>query len=353
MVRWSRKKIIALVLVLLMLPVAGVFTVNFVFNSIPVTLEIKLVDEKGNLVQGSVAIYEITPDGARKIWAGSGPGMVTAVISVPMKEVGVAEIEGKVVKVYKSINLDIVAGNKELRKVGIVSVVIDPTFSGSATYKSVTIVMRDAPSVEQTPPTGVWYTWQYTTVLSFATWDSINASYSYPAGAKIVIEKVSRPYGSSTWGYAGDGEVTLDRGIESPWLSGRYNYILKFEIKYYYAIYEVEGLYTECMGPVDTSTDPINYTRSTSSWNGQLPSGGSYYLTPAGDTTHIPVTKGSTYSFYVAVTFSYPRVVSAVLGVTKKDVPQVYLHITSSASHGGYVKTVSSDGFLTSYSNWV
>ncbi|RZN61799.1 MAG: hypothetical protein EF810_04175, partial [Candidatus Methanodesulfokora washburnensis] len=118
MVRWSRKKIIALVLVLLMLPVVGVFTVNFVFNSIPVTLEIKLVDEKGNLVQGSVVIYEITPDGARKIWAGSGPGMVTAVISVPMKEVGVAEIEGKIVKVYKSINLDIVAGNKELRKVG-------------------------------------------------------------------------------------------------------------------------------------------------------------------------------------------------------------------------------------------
>mgnify|MGYP001773009418 CR=1 FL=1 len=352
--RWSRRKYIALVLILLILPIAGVLTVNFVSGNVLATLEIKLVDEKGNPMQGSVAIYEVTPNGVRRIWSGSGFGTVMALVAVPSQEVGVAEIDGKVVKVYKAVNLDIVAGNKEKRKVGAVGVVIDPTFSGFVTHKSVTLVMRDAPSVEQEPPTGIWYQWEYTTVLSFATWDSIYAAYYYPVGAKIDIEKKSRPYGATTWAYAGTGTVTLDRGLSSGYdFYGRYNYNLKFEIEYYYYIYEIEGLYIECVGPVDTSTDPRAFTESSSSWSGQPPSGDSYYITPAGRTTAIPVTSGSDYAFSVTVSFSYPYSISVSLSLAKESSPTAYLYITSPASHGGYVKTVGIKGFQISYSNWV
>ena len=352
---WSGKKYIALVLILLILPVAGVFTVSSVTGHIFASLEIKLVDEKGNPMQGSVAIYEITPNGARKIWSGSGFGTVTALIMVPREVVGVAEVNGKAVEICRSINLDIIAGNKEKRKVGMVGVTIDPTFSSPLAHESVTLVMRDAPSIEQEPPTGIWYTWEYTTVLSFATWDDISAAYYYPVGAKIDIEKKSRPYGSSTWGYAGTGTVTLDSGVGSGYYrSGRYNYNLNFEIEYYCYIYEIEGLYTEVVGPVDTSTDPRSFTESSSSWNGQLPSGDSYYITPAGKIRDIPVTGGYDYAFTVTVSFSYPPPgISVSLSLTKESVPAASLYITSPASHGGYVKTVGLKGFQISYSNWV
>jgi len=354
--QWLGKKYIALVLILLILPVAGVFTVSSVTGHIFASLEIKLVDEKGNPMQGSVAIYEITPNGARKIWSGSGFGTVTALIMVPREVVGVAEVNGKAVEICRSVNLDIIAGNKEKRKVGAIGVTIDPTFSSPLAHESVTLVMRDAPSIEQEPPTGIWYAWEYTTVLSFATWDDISAKFDYPVGAKINIEKKSRPYGSSTWGYAGTGTVTLDRRAFYEYYAfyGRYNYSLKFEIEYYYSIYEIEGLYTEVVGPVDTSTDPRGFKVSSSSWNGQLPSGDSYYITPAGGTTGIPVTGSYSFAFYVTITFSAPTgAVNVVLGLTKQKDPSAYLYITSSANHGGYVKTVGLKGFQISYSNWV
>ncbi|MGC9103486.1 MAG: hypothetical protein ACP5JF_01670 [Candidatus Methanodesulfokora sp.] len=134
---------------------------------------------------------------------------------------------------------------------------------------------------------------------------------------------------------------------------GRYSYSLKFEIEYYYSIYEIEGLYAEVVGPVDTSTDPRGFKVSSSSWNGQLSSGDSYYITPAGGTRGIPVTGSYSFAFYVTVAFSHPRVMSVVLGLAKQTDPSAYLYIKSSANHGGYVKTVGLKGFQISYSNWV
>lgn len=322
-----------------------------------VNMNVKLVDEKGRAISGKVLVYELTEKGPEKIYESYGYGITGFSVVVPRKIVSISDVNGKETKIYKSVNLQIVACNKDSRRMGVVTISIDPTKEPHpSAYKDVRITLTKVPEIKSEPEEGSWSKHTLTPVLMFAVWDGIQAKCDYPVGAKIKVESKFRPWGSMSWASSGSTEVTLDRGANSPYLSDRDQYTIKFDLKYIYAIVEIDmddySFYYETVYALDTNYDPQSYTRSKSSWNGNLPSGGQYYLTPAGDTTTIPVTSGSEYAFSVSVGFSYPYGVSVLLGVSKVSIPRATLKITSTGS-SRYVKTVGFNGFLESYSNWV
>ncbi len=344
--------LIGLLLVLVIVgSIVGIAIDTYLKDKFIQQITVHVVDEKGRPISANVLINELTENGPRRIWKGSGVGIVSANLLLPKREITTLEVEGKRMKVYRSINLEVVAYTKG--KMGVAIFSVDPA---EAKPKTVKIVLRDIPKVESEPTPGVWTTYKMTPVLKFATWDDIFIKYCYPIGAKIKVESKARPYGSPTW-TSGYTEVTLDDGLSSPYLTGRYNYTAYFKIKYVYAITELEmgdeKIYYERVYAVDTNSDPIQDYRDYVSWDGHLPTDyDDYRLTYAGNTRAIPITGGHDYTFSVSVTFSYPTGISVSLGVGKIPSPVATLSITSTRS-SGWVKTVGFDGFLESYSNWI
>jgi hypothetical protein len=354
---WNKKKLGVLLAFLIGTAAVVAGVIKFVPDDrLVVNINAQIVDEKGEAISGKVVVFELTENGPKKIYEGYAHGTATFSVAVKRELVTMYVENGKEMRIYKPVNLQIAVANKELKKLGVVNLAVDPTNEPHpVTLKSVKIVMRSVSEVKSEPVEGSWSTYKLTPVLSFAVWDDIQARYSYPVGSKLKIESKFRPWGSTTWVSNGYTEVELDRGVSSPYLNGEKNYTIHFNLKYKYAITEIEmddySFFYENIYAVDTNYDPQYYTRTSTGWDGHLPSG-EYYITPAGDTTAIPITGGSNYAFTVSVGFSYPYGVSASLGVTKVPAPQATLVVTSTGS-SGYVKTVGSDGFLKSYSNWL
>ena len=347
------KRVRLLVGVLFVLAIVGVVGVTmdiYLKDKFIQGVTVQIIDEKGYPVSAKILINELTENGPKQLWKGSGVGIASVNLVLPKKEITTLEVGDKRVKVYKSINLEVVAYTKG--KIGIAIFSVDPA---EAKPKNVKIVLRDVPKIKSEPTPGVWTKYEYTPVLKFATWDDIFAKYSYPRGAKIKIESKARPYGSPTW-LSGYTEVTLDDSLSSPYLTGENIYTVYFKIKYVYAITELdmsdEKIYYEKVYAVDTSSDPIEDYRDRTGWNGHLPTDyDDYRLTYARNTRDIPITGGYDYTFSVSVGFSYPAGITVSLGVTKIPSPTATLSITSTR-HSGWVKTVGFDGFLESYSNW-
>jgi len=344
-----------LVVALIALVVLGVVTsiaVNVYFKDKLVQgITVQMEDEGGKPISANLIINELTDEGPKKIWSGSGPGIVATSLILPKEEVNTFEINGEKIRVYRSINLEVIAYTEG--KMGVAIFSVDPA---RPEHKSVKIVLRDVPKTKSEPTPGVWTTYEFTPVLKFATWDDIFAKYGYPRGAKIRIESKTRPYGSPTW-VSGYTEVTLDSGLFSPYLSGKNKYTVYFQIKYVYAITELEmgeeKIYYERVYAVDTNTDPVAGYRDYVSWHGNLPANyDEYYITPAGDTREIAITGGHDYAFSVSVGFSYPAGITVALGVTKVPSPPATLSVTSTRSDG-WVKTAGFNGFIESYSHWI
>ncbi len=208
-----------LVVALIALVVLGVVTsiaVNVYFKDKLVQgITVQMEDEGGKPISANLIINELTDEGPKKIWSGSGPGIVATSLILPKEKVNTFEINGEKIRVYRSINLEVIAYTEG--KMGVAIFSVDPA---RPEHKSVKIVLRDVPKTKSEPTPGVWTTYEFTPVLKFATWDDIFAKYGYPRGAKIRIESKARPYGSPTW-VSGYTEVTLDSGLFSPYLSGK------------------------------------------------------------------------------------------------------------------------------------
>lgn len=339
-------------------------------------------NERGNPMMGVIIdVYMLTDKG--KIFLGktltNEDGRGSIYISIPRKYVGDDKITKK--PIYASVNLKAYAHKDDM--VGSKTFPIDPTYMNwPFDIKEITIKLRNIKksntaniSSHDVQPlyNESEYSYAYTQVLLFTTWNNISASYDYPIGAKIRIESKQCWWRydqsgnllncsvTNAWESDGYTEVTLDSGISSPELSGRYIYNLYFEILYtHYTGGDpyLLGVYEEIYA-TDTSTDPRAYSRSMSEWDGTLPDGATYYITIQGDTRKLQVTGGDNWVFSVSVSFGVSKEGAGVgvsLGVTKVPAPYATLAVHAGTYYNDYyvVKTVSPDGyFLKSYSNWV
>jgi hypothetical protein len=209
--------------------------------------------------------------------------------------------------------------------------------------------------------------WAYTTVLKFATWDNIEARFSYPKGSLIRVESKERCFLIGSCSYtpwnSGSTIVTLDCpfSLVNP-VSGRKIYTLKINFTYYFIRYwppYQSAFIVEKVYAADTSNDgaQIDFPPRGSSWSGTLPSWSYYYLTPQGIERQLDVTgTGLGFSFSVGAGISFPGVgLSISVGVGKQPNPVASLYIHAGTWLDNYkVKTVSRDGSnLETYSNWV
>ncbi len=210
-------------------------------DQLVVNLRVQIVDENGKPLSGKVVVFRLNEDGVKRIYEGYAVGTATFSITVERELVTSYIEKGKEVKVYKPVNLQIAVANKEERKLGVVNLPIDPTNEPHpATFKTVKVVMVSVPEIKSQPVEGSWTTYELTPVLSFAVWNSIQAKYFYPVGSKLKVESKFRPWGSTTWTSNGCTEIELDSGVSSPYLSGEREYTVYFNLKYKYAITEIE-----------------------------------------------------------------------------------------------------------------
>ncbi len=211
--------------------------------------------------------------------------------------------------------------------------------------------------------------WAYTTVLKFATWDNIEARFSYPKGSLIRVESRERYFiisscGYSSWNSGGSTIVTLNHpfSLVNP-VSGRKIYTLKINFTYYFIRYwppYQSTVMVEKVYAADTSNDgaQIDFPPGgSSSWSGTLPSWTSYYLTPQGIERQLDITGTDIgFSFSIGASVSFHGVgLSISVGVSKQPSPVASLYIRAGTWLDNYkVKTVSRDGSnLETYSNWV
>ncbi|MEM3029401.1 MAG: hypothetical protein QXW09_04615, partial [Thermoproteota archaeon] len=208
--------------------------------------------------------------------------------------------------------------------------------------------------------------WAYTTVLKFATWDNIQASFTYVKGSKIRVESKERYFVVSTCSYTPWGSystiVTLDYGFSlSVPVTGRYVYNQKINLKYYFIRYWLEGaVLIEKIYAADTNRDGAEISdinKDKVGWSGSLPSWSNYLIIPQNYERPIDIT-GTTYGFTFSagagVSF-YGIGFSVSLGVGMAPSPVSSLIIKAGTWITNYrVKVVSRDStYLETYSNWV
>ena len=117
-----------LVVALIALVVLGVVTsiaVNVYFKDKLVQgITVQMEDEGGKPISANLIINELTDEGPKKIWSGSGPGIVATSLILPKEEVNTFEINGEKIRVYRSINLEVIAYTEG--KMGVAIFSVDP-----------------------------------------------------------------------------------------------------------------------------------------------------------------------------------------------------------------------------------
>jgi hypothetical protein len=370
-------------------------------------------DEEGAPVGGArVVVFELADGGPRKLSEGVADnlGVYRTSLKLPrrlvwakpaaMLEEDAAMVGFEKSEVYAAVNLWVVAYRvgkeavKEVVDIGTLTLSVDPTFmkhpldstihrvklSRIKTQASATSNTEGSASVVGLSPQRVavsscqipTYPYQeeslaYTTVLRFATWDSIEAKYDYVSGSKIRVESKQRYFvigicSYTSWEGSGNTIVTVEQQRSSDWLTGRTVYTMNFQLKYYFIRYcppYQSTVLVEKIYAVDTSRDGEVAIRSESGWSGTLPSWSYYTTVNQLETIPKDISVSGTssgYSFSVGVSVNFKVVgVSISLGVGKEPSPASKLQIRAGRWTSGYiVKVVSRDGtYLETYSNWV
>jgi hypothetical protein len=337
-----------------------------------VTIYIQAQDENGTpTANAHIKLYILTEEGKKLLSETTTDEYGRAALHITIPRKYIADDPNTKKPIYASINLEITASMQNAFGGQIFP--LDPThMNWPEDNKQITITLKTRTkqhtNIQPTntcTPYNYYDTREYTEVLRYTTWDNISTNWYYPPGAKIRIQAKIRYYDIDcnplNWEDYGYTEITLDAGLTQTYYdTGRSVHVLSFEVLYRLDYHEgdpyILGVWDEVYG-VDTSTDPRDYSKYSTLWDGALPMYSNYYVTHQGDVRSIPVSGGDSWVFSVGVSFSVGVGVSVgvSLGVSKTSAPQSYLYIIVGVVGGSaYVLTTSPDAsFLISYSNWI
>jgi len=332
----------------------------------PQEIYIKAVGDDGSpLPNAKVYLYMMTENGWKLVGTrySNSAGVASFTPGLPVYYFTIFNPPSSVEYIYRSVNLMAVVEKGSY--VGLYTFAVDPG-KDSNTQKMVSVVAHSipknstlteqlirnypAPSPDATIVLNQWY--QNTPVLRFSTNYNISAVCYYPMGSKIRIQTKWRDPSSPSgiWYDGGYVEITLEKGVESPWFNGGPQIIeVQFGFKYQDSYVTGSGSYIEVVNAVDTSNDPYLFKYLFYSWDGQPVSGVVDSIMDQNSTLYIPVSGGSTYIFSVQISLNANIIppsfgASISLGVTKVPDPKGTLTIKTGFWYPGAMAKIASLG---------